>query len=1088
MEDDGGVPANGKVSPLDSPAMEPGSIVRLKMINFLTYSEIEYFLGDSLNMIIGPNGTGKSSFVCAVCLGLGGKPEILGRAKDIKDFVKTGKKSGSVEIELQGPRGERNPVITRVINIDGSGSYALNGRKVPYKTIVNLVDSFNIQISNLCQFLPQEKVARFAQSSPQELLIDTERAIGARELVEKHEELIALAKKRDEYSQSVEADREQLKRLQETYERQAGEIQYLEEVENMKTELARYEVLVPFARFAKWRLLLNSAKAEKRNLEAQLSEYEEKHKSVSVTLAEAESRQMESFKSFNLARNELRKLEQQYERLLDKHTTGLQNLETMKRKLQGISSEQKKYKDSITDGRAKVKIIEEELEKYTGISMDEEKLQGIISKLAQLKAQLRSLNSEASRHKESKDSELQNCRRLEAFRSQEENALRHLNELPHRQLEAFRRLGNLGNEVRDAATAVQYLREHVHELGLDHEVFEPPVFSLDLVDQKCAHIVSGAFSRRLWLTFTCQSRSDYRKLSAELVDRRRLKVYLTEYSATGQHPLAEPRPIPERDFSKYGIDGYVIDLLSGPEKVLNMLAFEGNMHKIPYSRNSLQRRQVEMLSGLCYSNGALMVSRFLDRNSMFQNTKSQYGKRAVTSMAEPFGPLTPFLKVKTETVDNSAEIEATRTRIEDYNSQIQDSRDKVLEAQREIDSIRWKLSEIQESISTLSREKKKFDDMEVKKSKLQTRLANAKNELKQTLDRRPDFDQQRSKLKDSLSELTAQILELSGRLTSCVDAMVKLETDCVEYSLRSFVSKNEATQLSELVEMGRVSLAVKVRQVEETIRSLTAQTEQFKKENSTLSKEERIKINADLDGKSEEKLQELINSLKAKLALTDQTGDVARKMRAFEELKQQIAVLESRLDENDNLNANVNEDIAKIRSTWEPELERLISIVDEAFSKEFESIQCRGRVFLVKERDSFKDWRIEIKVSFRAEEELQLLTGQRQSGGERAVSTILYLMSLQSLAKAPFRVVDEINQGMDPRNERMVHGRMVDVACQENTAQYFLITPKLLTDLPYHSRMKISCIFSGPNVAKMPGRAVTTQKILENSRRVAMEE
>jgi chromosome segregation ATPase len=70
-------------------------------------------------------------------------------------------------------------------------------------------------------------------------------------------------------------------------------------------------------------------------------------------------------------------------------------------------------------------------------------------------------------------------------------------------------------------------------------------------------------------------------------------------------------------------------------------------------------------------------------------------------------------------------------------------------------------------------------------------------------------------------------------------------------------------------------------------------------------------------------------------------------------------------------------------------------------------------------------------------------------------------MSLQSLAVAPFRVVDEINQGMDPRNERMVHGRMVEIACQVHTSQYFLITPKLLHDLRYDRRMKVLCIASG---------------------------
>jgi chromosome segregation ATPase len=97
----------------------------------------------------------------------------------------------------------------------------------------------------------------------------------------------------------------------------------------------------------------------------------------------------------------------------------------------------------------------------------------------------------------------------------------------------------------------------------------------------------------------------------------------------------------------------------------------------------------------------------------------------------------------------------------------------------------------------------------------------------------------------------------------------------------------------------------------------------------------------------------------------------------------------------------------------------------------------------------------------RENEQLQVLDKHRQSGGERSVSTIFYLMALQSLARSPFRVVDEINQGMDPRNERMVHERMVEIACKEHTSQYFLITPKLLTGLRYDRRMKVLCIASG---------------------------
>ena len=55
-----------------------------------------------------------------------------------------------------------------------------------------------------------------------------------------------------------------------------------------------------------------------------------------------------------------------------------------------------------------------------------------------------------------------------------------------------------------------------------------------------------------------------------------------------------------------------------------------------------------------------------------------------------------------------------------------------------------------------------------------------------------------------------------------------------------------------------------------------------------------------------------------------------------------------------------------------------------------------------------------------------------------------HLSLSQDLQSSPFRVVDEINQGMDPRNERQVFSRIVLNSCGPNRKQYFLITPKLL--------------------------------------------
>jgi structural maintenance of chromosomes protein 5 len=71
------------------------------------------------------------------------------------------------------------------------------------------------------------------------------------------------------------------------------------------------------------------------------------------------------------------------------------------------------------------------------------------------------------------------------------------------------------------------------------------------------------------------------------------------------------------------------------------------------------------------------------------------------------------------------------------------------------------------------------------------------------------------------------------------------------------------------------------------------------------------------------------------------------------------------------------------------------------------------------------------------------------------VSTILFLMAMQDLMVSPFRCVDEINQGMDERNERAIFRRIVQNSTPppedpsdptNHCGQYFLITVSLSID------------------------------------------
>jgi chromosome segregation ATPase len=51
----------------------------------------EHHFGPRLNVIIGPNGCGKSTIMCAICIGLGGKPSVIGRNDNLNEYIKNGK-------------------------------------------------------------------------------------------------------------------------------------------------------------------------------------------------------------------------------------------------------------------------------------------------------------------------------------------------------------------------------------------------------------------------------------------------------------------------------------------------------------------------------------------------------------------------------------------------------------------------------------------------------------------------------------------------------------------------------------------------------------------------------------------------------------------------------------------------------------------------------------------------------------------------------------------------------------------------------------------------------------------------------------
>jgi chromosome segregation ATPase len=198
-------------------------------------------------------------------------------------------------------------------------------------------------------------------------------------------------------------------------------------------------------------------------------------------------------------------------------------------------------------------------------------------------------------------------------------------------------------------------------------------------------------------------------------------------------------------------------------------------------------------------------------------------------------------------------------------------------------------------------------------------------------------------------------------------------------------------------------------------------------------------------------------------AVAAEIHDNPEALAKYNQQKDEIEDLSVRLDEAKKHKGVKLNNIKAKRQPWEASLQKTVDKINALFSNYMTDMGNSGEICLRKGEEgegeyeglaNFSDWGIDIKVSFRGDQKTQVLSAMVQSGGERSVSTIMYLMALQDMMVSPFRCVDEINQGLDDRNERLVFKRIVKNSTsppksfpQNHTGQYFLITPKLLPNL-----------------------------------------
>ena len=368
-------------------------------------------------------------------------------------------------------------------------------------------------------------------------------------------------------------------------------------------------------------------------------------------------------------------------------------------------------------------------------------------------------------------------------------------------------------------------------------------------------------------------------------------------------------------------------------------------------------------------------------------------------------------------------------------------------------------------------------DLLNKKKVINNKLRRANTELRELRSQRKMLLSRATK-EQELEEVDQKIAQLVGELgTRAVSGMraALAEADCMARSWGSTFAKEERRAQVQAWNRLNRDLRKAVEDAKRATEKLQTEAKQQVKEYQRLKKltEKEYGLTRDIKARleglpaTEAELEDRIGVLEASInqiiVNSDDLEEFQRVEIEIRELQKKVEAEGAELEGKESYEAG-------LRGQWLPPLRDLVDKVNATFTRNFAQIGkgCAGEIRL-HEADKYEHFEVQIWLKFRAQSELALLTSSHQSGGERSVATILYLISIQDLTAVPFRVIDEINQGMDPRNERLVFKQLVESSCRPGTPQCFLLTPKLLPELSYHKDVTALNIFNGPHVPEAAG-------------------
>ncbi|VEU23139.1 DEKNAAC104266 [Brettanomyces naardenensis] len=1038
-----------------------GSIIRAKLSNFMSYSLTEFHFGPKMNLIIGPNGSGKSTFVCAVCLALAGKLENLGKSSMTLDqFIKTDANSGYIELELKGAKDNETIIIDRKLVRGSKSTWNVDGRPTNESAVKKMLKDYNIQLGNLCQFLPQDRVARFASLKPEELLKEIERLYRDGELLIQHERLIELYSERKDKLKMIDEFQNRLKGLEEKHESLKEHAQKMKEYRQLEEEYKKLEKAEKY--------IIVTSKKERRN---QLREvYIEKGRQL-----DEYRKQTEPWKEkLNSSDQTARETTEQIENFKEKQATYRRLVDDKMRELDGIEKEINKLQDSKEDLSTR---LEARMKKLGDLAVQYERCKEAWEGISVLEEEeVGKLREERGRLQEQQQEKAEEIARIEEGRvpKARENGRFNIRikEL-EKQLSSSDRLLTLDyRRYSNVIDSVKLLRREAGRLGIQY--FEPPLVSIRVKDKRIAPVMERVIRNTNMTAFTVGNRPEYDKLTKFLYDDHSQVGRGVGVRTLGINSNTEPN-VPRSVLKSLGFDGYLIDFIEGPKEVITMLCENENLQNTPISLAELPSDKLDKIVHEISHGGRYSFSRFVAGDSIYTFLHSSFGSRQTSTTIRP---IPNFSNIFTDSISTEQK-EKVKNEIEELKNQINKNKEEIEACSGELQSKKNENEVLLEKVHAVRAKLKLYARQVKTKVKYETQLSTLKDSIKLEKRnikklKRQGKENQMDKTLDSILMLEKSRISILAEIGPVMGKMSQLDEEIMKCEVLRIQEENKANAIEELSKSIVSSLQQLKEDKDKAKKEFTDMNveykEMLKKYKELLMtyseevKEELRKTVEDLDNRglmTEEGIDGELGRVRSNIKLRRNRGG-GYSVEMLEENERSISELKRNIEEHEGIVNGFSEEIDEILPAWKPKLESVVQTIATDFGENLRSVANAGDVQLDSESENYAEWKLRILVSFRDNEKLVQLNAAQQSGGEKSVTTAVFLNSLQGLTNTPFRIVDEINQGMDSNNERLVHKMIVNKATTvEDASQYFLITPKLLTGLYYSEQMMVHCIFAG---------------------------